>query len=283
MPLLVGALSDDDEKKPKAGGSELSGGSMTLEEPPGMQGSAGGGGYTMESDAPAEPSMEAPTPKDKQQKDPKGGTTSGGNDNGSDPEHRNAPPSAGMVVGTDARKTVEAQTQTQERQKAVPATVVNVANSKRVLLKNKMTGLCADILGTGKGRLQGPAVQYKCNNESNDNQLWDFTVRYEKKGPGKADLFTISNIKDGFCLDVTGTSTAPKNSQVFENKCSPTTSDNQLWYLESRGNNDWWIRNYTAGGQCLNIAGWAGEGGRGWKVEIRPCLVNDDHKWYITK
>jgi hypothetical protein len=78
------------------------------------------------------------------------------------------------------------------------------ATVTRLLLKNLMTGLCADIPGHGDGDLQGPVQQFTCNGSSRDNQQWDLVVNDKGGGPGGADLFTIRNTKDDHCVDLPG-------------------------------------------------------------------------------
>lgn len=303
VPLLLMAMSDEEKEEAGSANAQLSTGSMTLED---EQVAGGGSGpYTMES----------PTPQPAPQPSTGTGTGTGtaadtgadsglqpgpdGTDGqGGDPEPQGADPEASagpQAQGTGSRDqpgaifvTPQGTTETARKGQSTPnapaaVVVADPSNSKQVLLRNKMTGKCADLPGTGPGKGRQAVVLGVCNNKSTDNQLWNLEVRYAKGGPGGTNLFTIRNAKDGLCLDLEGTGGKPKYTRVLENSCIGTKQDNQLWWLQSRGNGDYWIHNYASDQQCLNVVGWAGEGGVGSPLEIRPCLVNDDHKWLIGK
>ncbi|MFK0046009.1 RICIN domain-containing protein [Streptomyces sp. NPDC090741] len=163
-----------------------------------------------------------------------------------------------------------------------PAVTPDPSNSKRVLLRNSMTGKCADLPGTGRGYSNQAVRQGECNSSSSENQLWDFELHYPRGGPGGANLLQIRNVKDRLCLDLEGTGGAPRNTWVAENQCVGTYKDNQLWWLQRKSDGTYWIHNFASAQQCLNVVGWAGDSADGAPLEIRPCLVNDDHKWTIV-
>ncbi|MGW2562254.1 RICIN domain-containing protein, partial [Streptomyces sp. NPDC001514] len=107
-----------------------------------------------------------------------------------------------------------------------------------ILLKNASTGLCADIPGTGKGRLDQPVQQAACVTGTGDNQMWSLTKGNSKTtGPGGTTLYVVKNLKDGLCLDVPGYGALGATQVVSEYSCNLTTADNQLWWLDKRANN----------------------------------------------
>ncbi|TDD86871.1 hypothetical protein E1293_09025 [Actinomadura darangshiensis] len=147
-----------------------------------------------------------------------------------------------------------------------------------VLLRNVMTGLCADVPGFGKGKEDGPVEQFSCDGSTKDNQRWDLVVNQPGAGPGGADLFSIRNAKDGYCMDVYAYGPPKARTNVSEYYCRPGSGDNQMWYLERKASGRFWIRN-RKGGLCLDVAGGTGAGGSGAQLTTYGCSVNDDHLW----
>ncbi|MFF1486251.1 RICIN domain-containing protein [Streptomyces sp. NPDC058319] len=151
---------------------------------------------------------------------------------------------------------------------------------KNVLLYNTTTKKCADIPGYDKGESAGPVREYSCDGTSNDNQLWDFEVRYPKGGPGGVPLYQIRNVKDRFCMDLTGYGAAEERSPMMEYTCDGTTSDNQLFWLDKQDNGAYWIRNFASDNMCLDVFG-SGDGGDDTPLSIFRCSLTDDHLWLI--
>ncbi|WP_262403287.1 RICIN domain-containing protein, partial [Actinomadura sp. CNU-125] len=154
----------------------------------------------------------------------------------------------------------------------------NFQTTTDVLLRNVVTGLCADVPGFGKGTEDGPVEQYRCTRSTKDNLLWDLVVNQPGAGPGGADLFTIRNAKDGFCMDVHAYGPPKMRTRVNEFYCRPGSGDNQMWYLERKGPGRFWIRNHK-GGMCLEVAGEKGAGRQGADLLTYPCSMTDDHLW----
>jgi hypothetical protein len=159
--------------------------------------------------------------------------------------------------------------------------VVNLANSKNIMLKNAVTGLCADLGGSGKGKIGAGVFQEYCFRGTVDNQMWDFETLYEGLGADGADVFQIRNVKDGLCMDLPGTGAVAMRTHVREGTCTETTADNQLWWLESRGNGQYWIHNKASNGMCLEVWGSKGSGGPDARLGVYPCSPTDDHEWII--
>ncbi|WP_159043269.1 RICIN domain-containing protein [Streptomyces sp. NBRC 110028] len=159
--------------------------------------------------------------------------------------------------------------------------LIDYSNKKNVLLRNAVTGRCADIPGYGKGEVDGKIQQYYCDGTSADNQLWNFEVRYKDKGPASANLFQIRNVKDGLCMDLPYYGGAEHGDEVTEYHCDGTTKDNQLWWLEQRGSKTWWIHNYASNQMCLAIKADRGSTDPSAKLAIGPCRSDRNHEWII--
>ncbi|MEU3612381.1 RICIN domain-containing protein [Streptomyces sp. NPDC006872] len=159
---------------------------------------------------------------------------------------------------------------------------VNIANSKNVMLKNASTAMCADLGGSAKGKLGAGVFQEYCYRGTVDNQMWDFEVRYKGAGADGADVFQIRNVKDGLCMDLPGTGAVAMRTHVREGACTGTTADNQLWWLESRGNGQYWIHNKASNGMCLEVWGADGSGGPDTRLGVYPCSPTDDHEWIVN-
>jgi hypothetical protein len=151
----------------------------------------------------------------------------------------------------------------------------------RLLIKNVMTGLCADVPGYGNGGLTTPINQFTCR-RSNDNQLWDLVVNDKGAGPHGADLFTIRNSMDNYCFDLPGTGAVDGGTHVTENLCYPGLGDNQMWYLDKRSSHSFWIRNYVIHKWCLDVLGTAGAGGKDAALTVVQCDPKDDHLWSFS-
>jgi hypothetical protein len=152
-----------------------------------------------------------------------------------------------------------------------------------VVIKNVMTGMCVDIPDFGKGTIDGRVQQHTCDGSSADNQRWDLVVGQKGAGPNGADLFTIRNTKDGYCLDLPGYGTADR-ADVTEWYCDPGSGDNEMWYLQRKSSGEYWIRNVKSpGDECLDVAGLNGSGGQDAKLTIYPCSLQDDHLWSFLR
>ncbi|MEV7230028.1 RICIN domain-containing protein [Polymorphospora sp. NPDC051019] len=140
------------------------------------------------------------------------------------------------------------------------------------VFENLVTGKCMDLVGTGAGSTGGYVIQYTCNYTSADNQLWQMNL-------WDPERFTISNVKDGLCIDPPGVSGSISNgSALRQYQCFPGPSDNQLFRL-------WWVP--AAGGyqiindksvKCIDVVG-PGTGGNSAGLVMYGCLDDDDHYW----
>jgi hypothetical protein len=152
----------------------------------------------------------------------------------------------------------------------------NFSTTTGVLIRNVMTGLCVDV--PGKGKEDGPVEQYNCDGSANDNQRWDLVVNQKGAGPKGADLFTVRNSKDGYCLDLFGYRAPALESRVKEWFCKPGSGENQMWYLDRKASGQFWIRNHKSG-LCLDVAGGTGSGGPGSHLTTYRCSMKEDHLW----
>ncbi|UNS99677.1 RICIN domain-containing protein [Streptomyces tubbatahanensis] len=155
----------------------------------------------------------------------------------------------------------------------------NYANAKGVLLKNVASKLCADVPAFGKGKPDGPVNQFHCNGTDKDNQIWDFEVKEKGKGPRSTDLFQIRNRKDGLCMDLPKFGGQPRGTRVSEFHCNGTTADNQLWWLEPRGDKKFRIHNYASNHQCLKMKTGKDIHPVDARLEIQPCHREGPFEW----
>ncbi|MFE6776921.1 RICIN domain-containing protein [Streptomyces sp. NPDC057702] len=155
----------------------------------------------------------------------------------------------------------------------------NFDTVKGVVLKNTMTRMCADVPGYGMGTLNGPVNQFTCDGSDRDNQRWDLVVGQRDGGPGGADLFTIRNSGDGYCLDLPDYGAKPSRTPVYQWHCNPGPHDNQMWYLDKKADGAFWIRNRASRNMCLDVGGFYGSGGRDARLTIFECDLRDDHLW----
>lgn len=145
--------------------------------------------------------------------------------------------------------------------KSVPSKEPGIAQTfggaNHVLLRNLGTRLCADLPDYGAGKSGGKVEQFTCKAGSSDNQMWTLRVSGSAKGPGGAEVFTISNDKDGLCMDIPNFTGEPSGTAVSEYACNSTTSDNQLWYLAPADAHHYRLRNLASSGRCLTVSGGA--------------------------
>jgi hypothetical protein len=148
--------------------------------------------------------------------------------------------------------------------KAVPTKGPGIAQTfggvSHVLLRDLGTNLCADLPDYGAGKVNGKVEQFDCKAGGSDNQMWSLKISNSTKGPGGARVFTISNDKDGLCMDIPNFAGDPSGTAVSEYGCNTTTSDNQLWYLTPVDAHHYRLRNLASGGRCLTVSGGASAG-----------------------
>ncbi|MFE7928963.1 RICIN domain-containing protein [Streptomyces sp. NPDC057456] len=192
-----------------------------------------------------------------------------------------SPATTGTEKSTSATGTTSQTPRAALTPKVAAQPTVDIANRKNVMLKSAVTGMCADLGGSAKGKLGAGVFQEYCYRGTVDNQMWDFEKRYEGLGAGGADVFQIRNVKDGLCMDLPGTGAVAMRTHVREGTCTGTTADNQLWWLESRGNGQYWIHNKASNGMCLEVWGADGSGGPDARLGVYPCSPTDDHEWIV--
>ncbi|MFE5113681.1 RICIN domain-containing protein [Streptomyces sp. NPDC056663] len=110
-----------------------------------------------------------------------------------------------------------------------------------------------------------------CINTDRDNQRWDLKV-VSHSGPGGAALFTVKNVKDGFCLDLPNYGSVSPQTKVSEYYCDKTSKDNQPWWLSPRPNGTYWIRNLVSN-LCIGVCGGRSAGN---DVRLQIVVCGDD-------
>ncbi|MGW2258004.1 RICIN domain-containing protein [Streptomyces sp. NPDC001780] len=148
---------------------------------------------------------------------------------------------------------------------------------QNTVIKNAVTGQCIDIGYYDKGKINEPVNQYPCNDTTGDNQLWNLDIVDKDGGPQNAPLFLIRNSKDGLCLDLGYYKARSAGTKVSEFHCN-ATGDNQLWWLDPRGDGTNWIRNAVSNDLCLRPTGGA-TAGNDARLEIAACGFGD--RWIV--
>lgn len=191
-------------------------------------------------------------------------------------------PSASASHSAAARPSGTPSKGTRAVPKAVVGRSVNAAlhfqGVKHVLLKNVATGMCADLPLYGEGVPRGPVNQSWCAPGTGDNQDWLLQLAQPGIGPHGANLFVVRNQKDDRCLDLGYWGANPAGTPVEESTCNLTTGDNMLWWLEDKGNHQYWIRHYASHGLCLSVTGSPGTKAD-TQLDIDDCKTNKDDRW----
>lgn len=186
-----------------------------------------------------------------------------------------------------ATRRQDSGTTARDRSKATPRrasarrTGATGPDLSRVLIKNWKNQTCVDIPALGKGVQDGPVNQSTCNSTAEDNQLWNLEAASSGSGPGGAKLYVIRNVKDGQCLDLPYYGGAGATTRITEYPCNRTTGDNQLWWLQKRANNTYWIRNHASSDLCLDVAG-SNDRRRDVRLTLFYCSDTDDQNWLFT-
>ncbi|RSN70399.1 hypothetical protein DMH08_05970 [Actinomadura sp. WAC 06369] len=146
-----------------------------------------------------------------------------------------------------------------------------------VMLKNPKAGRCVDIPGLHGGRLGSAVRVWNCNTSSPDNQRWDLMVG-PGKGPRGASLFVVRNSKSRNCFDVPGREGGVPGAALTEGVCHPGPGDNQMWYLEKKGNGRFSVRHATGDRLCLGVAG-KGRHRDGDRLRLFECGSQHAQLW----
>ncbi|MFE8916819.1 RICIN domain-containing protein [Streptomyces globisporus] len=148
---------------------------------------------------------------------------------------------------------------------------------QNTVIKNAETGQCVDVPGWGKGEVNSRINQDPCTTSTTDNQLWSLDIVDKDGGPQNAPLFLIRNSKGGLCLDLGYYGARSAGTKVAQFHCN-ATGDNQLWWLDPRGDGTNWIRNAVSNDLCLRPTGGA-SAGDDTVLEIADCGFGD--RWIV--
>ncbi|MGI5404616.1 RICIN domain-containing protein [Streptomyces sp. CA-135486] len=191
---------------------------------------------------------------------------------------REAPPATRRQ---DSGTTARDRSQAPRRRASARRSGATGPDLSRVLIKNWKNQTCVDIPAFGKGVQDGPVNQSTCNSTAEDNQLWNLEAASSGSGPGGAKLYVIRNVKDGQCLDLPYYGGTGATTRITEYPCNRTTGDNQLWWLQKRANNTYWIRNHASSDLCLDVAG-SNDRRRDVRLTLFYCSDTDDQNWLFT-
>ncbi|GAB6898946.1 RICIN domain-containing protein [Kineosporia succinea] len=170
-------------------------------------------------------------------------------------------PVTGGTKATDASSSSKAST-------TAAATIVTTSVG---VLRNRVTGLCADLDGTGTVAENVLVRQRACAPGSGDNQEYQ-TV----KDPDGS--FLLRNVKSQWCLDVNGSGTVSSGISVNTHNCLFGTRDNQMFRAQAQGSGFYLV--HVKSGLCLNVANPDGSNQvAGLKLTLYPCHPDDDHVW----
>jgi hypothetical protein len=98
--------------------------------------------------------------------------------------------------------------------------------------------------------------------------------------PDGARLFSVSNDKDGLCMDLPSNGPQASGTAVTEFTCNATTTDNQLWYLDAADNTHYLLRNLASDAMCLGVKGGI-SGASDALLLIEPCQSTAD-EWAMA-
>ncbi|MBA0051091.1 hydrogenase expression protein [Streptomyces sp. AJS327] len=152
----------------------------------------------------------------------------------------------------------------------------------RVLIRNVTNETCVDIPNP-EGQKDAPVIHTQCDGQqAPDKQLWNLDVKHKNGGPRNSPLFVIRNVKTNLCLDLPDKGPAGIAAPVTQYDCRGGTDDNQLWWLEKRGQTSYWIRNFASNHQCLDSQT---RDNQDRKLLIYPCKKEsvNNHEWWIAQ
>ncbi|GLY28881.1 RICIN domain-containing protein [Kineosporia sp. NBRC 101731] len=139
------------------------------------------------------------------------------------------------------------------------------------VLRNLVTGFCADLDGTGTVAENVLVRQRACSPGSGDNQEYQ-TVK-DQDGS-----FLLRNVKSQWCLDVNGSGSVNSGVAVNTHNCLFGSRDNQMFRARAQGNGFYLV--HVKSGLCLNVANPDGSNKvAGLKLTLYPCHPDDDHIW----
>ena len=148
----------------------------------------------------------------------------------------------------------------------------------KILLRNKYSQLCADVVGTGSETHDNTPVQQWGCEDTGDNQLWRLE-KSETRGPKGRPLFQIVNAVNSQCMDLPDFDGKKARTLVIEAPCATTTEDNQLWWREKK-EGAYWIHNVASDDLCLDVSGIDKKPGD--SLAIYHCIKGDDQAWAMA-
>ncbi|UZI31511.1 RICIN domain-containing protein [Streptomyces sp. VB1] len=262
VPFL---LAGQDDREPERTRTENAAGTVLDSERPPVPET-----YTSQSPAPSATPSKKEEKKEKKEKKPVG------------PVIHQQPVTPSPTPSPEKSKTEKKPEPKPKAKKLTPAEQLRQwANGRsgvqNTVIKNAATGQCVDVPGWGKGEVNSRINQDPCTASTADNQLWNLDIVDQDGGPQNAPLFLIRNSKGGLCLDLGYYEARPAGTKVAQFHCN-ATGDNQLWWLDPRGDGTNWIRNAVSNDLCLRPTGGA-SAGDDTALEIANCGFGD--RWIV--
>jgi len=97
------------------------------------------------------------------------------------------------------------------------------------VVRNQVTGMCADATGTGSVADSTLAQQDYCASGKSDNQM------YQPVSLSNGN-FVLRNVKSGLCLDVDGREAVDPGTVLYLRYCLVGSDDNQMFRKRQRSN-----------------------------------------------
>ncbi|MBT0768518.1 RICIN domain-containing protein [Kineosporia sp. J2-2] len=140
------------------------------------------------------------------------------------------------------------------------------------VIRNLITGFCADLPGRAAADENVLVRQNTCAPGASDNQQFQTVAAAD-------GTFLLRNVASGWCLDVDGSGSVESGTVVNTHGCLPGSQDNQMFRKQAQGNGFFLVHVKT--GMCLNVSNPYGVDNKvaDLKLTLYACSAKDDHIW----